>query len=60
MSTIAATCVPVENWYSDLSRIQEHRRKGELMAADSTTGPIWHRDGAQGDRYPFVFEKAVF
>ncbi|CAM9985360.1 unnamed protein product [Sphacelaria rigidula] len=59
-STIAATCVALENLPGHLSLVHAHRRQGNLVAADITTGPSWHRDGQQWERFLSVFDDAAF
>ncbi|CAM9907387.1 unnamed protein product [Sphacelaria rigidula] len=60
VSTKAATCVAVENLPGHLSLMHAHRRQGDLVAADITTGPSWHRDGQRWERFLSVFDDAAF
>ena len=43
-----------------MSLMRDHRRRGDLLAKDITTGPDWHRDGEQWQGFLSVFEGAVF
>ncbi|CAN0017045.1 unnamed protein product [Sphacelaria rigidula] len=60
VSAIAAIRVAVENLPGHLSLMHAHRRQGDLVAADITTGPSWHRDGQRWERFLSVFHDAAF
>lgn len=50
VSTTAVTCVIAENLPRHLSLMHADRRQGEKVAANITTGSLWHRNGKQGER----------
>ena len=48
VSVISATYVAVECLAGHMSLMRHHRRKGDLLAKDITTGPDWHRMASDG------------
>ena len=48
VSVISATYVAVECLAGHMSLKRHHRRKGDLLAKDITTGPDWHRMASDG------------
>ena len=48
MSAISATYVDVEYLAGHMSLMRDHRRKGDLLVEDITTGPDWYRTASNG------------
>ena len=59
-SPLSATCVAVRDLPGHMSLMRDHRRKGDLLARDITTGPDWHRDGEQWQGFLSIFDDALF
>ena len=60
VSPLSATCVAVRDLPGHMSLMRDHRRKGDLLARDITTGPDWHRDGEQWQGFLSIFDDALF